>query len=64
MTTLPPLPRYTGETLSCFGKQAFETAREALKALANAPKRRSRGTRLMHYRCDYCRNWHIGGSAK
>jgi len=58
------MPAYAGQILSCFGKQAFATASEAIKALRNAPKRRSQGRKLVHYRCAYCHQFHIGGNVK
>lgn len=58
------IPTYAVEAVGCFGKVRYATARAAVKALGLIRNAKGHGRRLNHYRCDYCHEWHLGGSAK
>ena len=52
---------------ACLGKEAFETARQALDTIKRIEQRRKRsqyrGAHNQHveaYQCRFCSSWHIG----
>lgn len=64
MTGQPIAFRTDVEAVGCFGKKAYASPAQAVRALRLVRNAKGNGRRLGHYRCDCCHQWHLGGQAK
>lgn len=52
------------EAAGCLGKVQYATPAAAMRALGQIRTAKGRGRRLVKYHCDFCHQWHLGGSLK
>jgi hypothetical protein len=57
----PPKNIRKRELFGCYGKEAYTNPSLAKKV---AKRRNRKGRRLNVYKCQWCRQWHMGGSYK
>jgi hypothetical protein len=49
-----------GPEVSCWGKVRFEPDKRALAAKVASRMAKSKGSRIMPFRCPHCGGWHVG----